>query len=138
MNRLSKLRIVLYLTAIFLAGGVTGAVLTGKIVWGKIAASFSHERIADRWCGELQSKLNLTSDQMARIRPIVDETLCQVKSMFTEQLSATISNSNARIECQLTAEQKPKFRQMICEHEAWMRQRLDERTNAPPVCKPRP
>jgi len=137
MKPLSKLRIVLSLTAIFLAGGVTGAVIAGKIVWRKMAASFSQQRMADRWCGELQSKLNLTPDQMARIRPIVDDTLCQVKSMFTDQLSATISNSNCRIECVLTAEQKLKFKQMIREHEVWMHQRLDEHPNSAPVCKPR-
>ena len=139
MNRLSKLRIVLSLTAIFVAGGVTGAVVASKIVWRKMAdAAFSQQRMADRWCGELQSKLKLSPNQMARIRPIVDDTLCQVKTMFTEQLPAAISNSNCRIECVLTAEQKPKFKEMIREHDAWMHQRLDEHTNAQPACKPRP
>ncbi len=132
MNRLSKWRIGLYLAAIFVAGTVTGVVLTCTVGWRLMSAAFSEQKMAEHWCAELQSKLNLNPDQMQRIRPIVNDTIHEVRTNLTERLSTMISNCNARIEHELTPEQKVKFEELVREHETRMRQRFEEPTNSVP------
>jgi Spy/CpxP family protein refolding chaperone len=132
MNRLSKLKIAGYLLAIFLAGGVTGALLMGVVVKHIVSTQMKPEKMADRWCRELESSLKLTPEQFQKIRPIVNDTLDQVRSIMTEQLSTTISNGNARIAAELTPEQKLKFEQMVKEREEMMRRSLGKKTDDAP------
>lgn len=127
MNRLSKLKITGYLVAIFLAGGVTGALLTCVIGKSIVMSQMKPEKMADRWCRELESSLKLTPEQSQKIQPIVYDLLNQVRSVMTEQLSTTISNGNARIAAELTPEQKVKFEQMVREREEMMRRKLGEK-----------
>jgi hypothetical protein len=130
MNRLSKLKIASYLTAIFLAGAATGSVLTYSTECHKLFAPPCQKEMAKTYCSQLKSKLNLSQDQCKHIGPIVDDTLAEVAAILSAQLSTTISNSNARICCELTPEQKAIFRAMIKEREEVIRKKLGERAGA--------
>ena len=130
MNRFSKLKIASYLVAIFLAGGVTGALVMVVVAKRIISAQMKPEKMADRWCRELETTLKLTPEQFQKIKPIVNDTLDQLRSVMTEQLSTTISNGNARIAGELTAEQKVKFEQMVKEREEMMRRSLGQKTES--------
>jgi Spy/CpxP family protein refolding chaperone len=132
MNRLSKLKITLYLAAIFLAGAVTGGIVLMTVGRYMMFSPPGREQMAARWCGELQSELSLTPEQMQKIKPIVNETLDQVKANLMQQLSTTVSNCNTRIANELTPEQKVKFKRMIDEREEMMRRKFGEKTGRSP------
>jgi hypothetical protein len=127
MNRLSKLKIASYLTAIFLAGAATGSVLTYSTECHKLFAPPCRKDMANRYCSELKTKLKLSADQCRQITPIVDNTLAQV----SEQVSNTIADSNARICCELTPEQKAIFRAMIKDRDELLRKKLEKAGNVP-------
>ena len=121
MNR--KLKISLYLAATFVAG-----VATGFFAAFQMARHFMppREAMAAHWCGELQSKMNLTPAQMAKIRPIVDDTLAEFKTSMCQASLANLSNCNARIALQLTADQKVKFEQIQKEQQDFIRSKLGQ------------
>ena len=80
MNSLSKLKISLYLAAIFLAGAVSGGFVTSKMMRRALADPPNQEQMASHWCAELESRLALTPDQLKKIRPIVNDALAEIKS----------------------------------------------------------
>ncbi len=126
MNQLSKLKISLYLTALFLAGAITGGFVTSKMMRRAMASPPDQEHMAARWCTELQSRLALTPEQLNRIRPIVNDALAEIKITLSDRLSATFSNSNARIACELTPEQRTQFEQMTRECQDFMQKKFRE------------
>jgi len=128
MNQLSKLKIASYFTAIFLAGAATGSVLTYSMECKKLFKPPCEKDMAKTYCSKLKSKLNLSSEQCKEITPIVDQTFAQVTAILNEQLTTTLSNSNARISCKLTPEQTAIFRAMIKEREEAMRKNLGNKT----------
>jgi Spy/CpxP family protein refolding chaperone len=132
MNGPSRLKITLYLSAIFLAGAVTGALIL-SIAWRHFMFGPPHpDKMAARWCGELQTELNLTPEQVQKIRPIVNDTMDEVRTSITHQLSTTISNCNTRIAAELTPEQQVKFQKLIKEREEMMRQKFGEKASDTP------
>src|SRR5262249_13983769 len=125
--RLSKLKIAGYLVAIFLAGGVTGALVMAGVAKYRVRQQMKPDVMARRWCGELESSLNLTPEQIQKVQPIVDDTLNQIPIAMAWALATTVSNGNARIAELLTPEQKVKFQQMIKEREDMMRRQLEQK-----------
>jgi Spy/CpxP family protein refolding chaperone len=132
MNRLSKLKIALYLAAIFLAGAVTGAIVPITVGRHMMFNPPHQDQMATRWCGELQSELKLTPEQLQKIKPIVMDTLDEVRVNLTRELSGSISNCNARIASELTPEQKVKFERMVKEREQMIRRKLGEKSDGAP------
>ena len=132
MNRLSRTKIALYLAAIFVAGVVTGAFGLFAVGRHMMSNPPHQDQMAARWCGELQSELNLTPEQLQKIKPIVSETLDDVRVNLMQQLSTTISNCNTRIANELTPEQKVKFERMVKEREDMLRRKFGGPTGEPP------
>lgn len=116
MNR--KLKISLYLTAIFAAGVVTGIFISYQVARYMMP---SRDKMASRWCGELQSRLDLSPDQMANIRPIIDGALTDFKVDLTRDMLGSLSNSYVCVAQQLTPAQKPKLAQFQKEQEQFIR-----------------
>jgi Spy/CpxP family protein refolding chaperone len=127
MNR--KLKISLYLAALFTAGLVTGMFISYQIARHMMP---NREKMADHWCGELQSKLNLTPDQMLKIRPVVNEALNDFKNNLSCQMLFSLSNCNARVVLELTPEQKAKFEQIQKEQQKFIRTKIGGETSSPP------
>ena len=127
MNR--KLKITLYLAAIFVAGVVTGMFISYQVVRHMMP---NREKMADHWCGELQSKLNLTPDQMQKIRPVVNDALTDFKNNLSCQMSSSLSNCNARVVLELTPEQKLKFEQIQKEQQEFIRTKIGGETSSLP------
>jgi hypothetical protein len=125
MNRLSKLKITAYIVGIFVAGLVTGFVIACLL-----ARHFmpNQEKMTRRWTEELQTKLNLTADQLAKVEPIIRETMGQFKTMLVNDSLSTLSNCNARIAVELTPEQKTKFEQIENEQREFILKRFGNKT----------
>jgi uncharacterized protein YneF (UPF0154 family) len=127
MNR--KLKISLYLAAIFVAGLVTGMFISYQVVRHMMP---NHERMADHWCGELQSKLNLKPEQLRKIRPIVNNALTDFKNNLSREMLLSLSNCNARVVLELTPEQNAKFDQIQKEQQEFIRTKIGGETSSPP------
>jgi hypothetical protein len=117
MKNLSKLKLGVYLIALFLAGVVTGAIIMVGI--GRHLMP-NEEKMASRWSAELRSKLDITAEQAQAIDPIIKETIGAFKITFANDALSALTNGNARIALQLTAEQKKKFEPFVKEQEAFI------------------
>ena len=118
MNHIKKWKISLYLAAIFFAGVVTGLFVSFQVVRHMMPRP---DKMAARWCGELQSKLNLTPEQVRKIRPIIDDAMKQFGAGMTREVLLNLSNCNARIVLEITPEQKAKFETIEKEQHEFLR-----------------
>jgi len=105
MNGLSKTKLFMYLAAIFIAGGVTGATVAVKASkqmaeaprFGHLEAHYLKEHF--------QSKLSLTPEQAQVIEPILDkmsEDLKSVRAETTKRITAIVKTSYDQIGKELT------------------------------------
>lgn len=130
MNRFKKLKIVLYLTCLFLAGMGTGVFVSFQVVRHMMP---SEARMTDRWSKELQSKLNLSPEQMGKIRPIISETIGGFRMTLTGDALSALSNFEARITDDLTPDQKVKFEKLENEQRELIQRKLGGQTAPMPT-----
>ena len=74
---MSKLKIGLYLAAIFAAGFVTGVFVTVQVARRMMP---DQAQMAARWCKDLQSKMSLSPTQVEKIRPVINVTLNDLRN----------------------------------------------------------
>jgi len=127
---MNKWKIGLYLSALFLAGVVTGAILTAQIGRRMMMRVMQPEAMAGRWQHDLESRLNLSAAQSQKIAPIITDGMKSFGLMMRDQTGLALSNCNARIEQELTPEQKIKFAEIEKEQQAFIRSRFNDK--APP------
>jgi Spy/CpxP family protein refolding chaperone len=114
MNAISKYRLALYLTLLFLAGAVTG----GSLSWSLIKKNEFKPApgdMAQHIRKSLQSQLNLTTDQVEKIRPAVDQavkTLASIHDQTKPQIDEVFKNLNAELAKCLTPEQGEKLQEL--------------------------
>lgn len=121
-----------YLAGIFLAGVVTGAFAAFAVGRQMMMAAMSQERMAARWRGELQSKLDLTPSQVQAVTPIINNAIAGFKTVFVEQMLASVSNTNVKIARELTPEQRTKFAEIEQQQQEFIRKRFQEGPEKPP------
>ncbi len=126
MNR--KLKLSLYLAAIFVAGVFTGVFLSYQVVRHLMP---NQERMASHWCAELQNKLSLTPEQARKVRPIVDNALVGFKHNLVQDALSGLSNCYAKVALELTPEQKAKLEQLQRDQEKFFRSRFGEEAPKP-------
>jgi type I site-specific restriction endonuclease len=119
MNR--KLKITLYIAGIFAAGVVTGLFISFMAIRHMMP---SREKMANRWCSDLESKLNLTPEQLQKVRPLVDAALTNFRNNVSQDMLSSLSNCNARIVLELKPEQKAKFEQIEKEQKEFIRTKI--------------
>lgn len=74
--------------------------------------------------GHLTKELNLTSDQQAKVAPIVDQAKPQIKAIHEEamqKVKSVMENAAAQIRPLLTPEQQTKFDSIRKAHEDMMK-----------------
>lgn len=123
---MSKLKIGLYLAAIFAAGFVTGVFVTVQVARHMMP---DQAQMAARWCKDLRSKMSLTPAQVEKIRPVINDTMGDLKIRLSRDMLLSLSNCNARIAVELTPEQKPKFAEIQTNQEAMIRAIFGGATN---------
>ncbi len=118
MNQLTSWKTVCYLAAIFLGGGVTGAVITAGTVKKKAFPPPDPAHIARHMRSRLQDRLQLTPAQMEKIDPIIDRASAELAAAQTDsrqRVAEIFRKANAQIATELTPEQQRTFAEM--EHE---------------------
>ena len=118
MNSSRTARIVLYAILIFLAGAVTGT-LVAPMIGRSFMRLPDSQQMSRHMLAHLQSNLDLTDEQMAKIRPVIEKTCADMETIHhetTKRALERIAESNAKIALLLTPEQKAKFEKMEAEH----------------------
>jgi Spy/CpxP family protein refolding chaperone len=110
MNKPWKL--VLLLTGIFLAGGVTGALLTAKFGRQWVGQRPAPGQWGDGHLRRLARHLELRPEQVEQLKPIVRRNMEELGRLRAESMTesrAVFERMEREISAQLTPEQRSKF-----------------------------
>jgi Spy/CpxP family protein refolding chaperone len=132
MTKWRSWKVVLYATLIFVAGLFIG-VLAGPLVLRTFLRPPSPAEMSSHILARLQSRLSLTPEQTAQIKPLVEQTASDIEGIraaTTRQISDRIAETNSKVATFITPEQKAKLDQMDAERREHMR-------HAPPFFRPR-
>ena len=113
--KLPHWKVSLSLVAIFLAGTVTGAVLTLRVVKRVAAEQARFERLPDQILARMKSRLALTPEQATRLQPAVEQAARELRELRKQagaSIAQTLNTLDTEIERELLPEQKPKFEQL--------------------------
>lgn len=134
MNSLGKRKLALYVLAIFLAGGGSGALIAWKVCRRMPVVSRPPAEIGKRLRARFQSRLALTPDQARKIDPMIDQATRRVETIRQEtasQVFANVSNLHEQVLMVLTPEQKATFEELDRERREHLRQKFGPATNSP-------
>ena len=117
MKYLTKGKIVLYLAAIFVAGGVTGGVISWRENGEKKWKPPTAKGICDSFRNRLRSELGLTPQQLERLEPLLQKrvtTMEEIRTRTVKDLEELIRASDAEIAdaLNLSSDQRAKLQQM--------------------------
>jgi Spy/CpxP family protein refolding chaperone len=115
MNFNKNWKVALYLAAIFIAGGITGSIVTLQTLKHTIHKHRNHENLSAMMMKRLESDLKLTPEQVQKIKPIVDQSVREleaIRSKTISQSSEIISRSEERITQELTPDQQKRFQKI--------------------------
>jgi Spy/CpxP family protein refolding chaperone len=134
MTSLSKRKLGVYVLAIFLAGGGSGALIAWKMCRRMPVAPVPSAEIGARLRARFQSRLDLTSDQAQKIDPMIDQAMRRVEAIRQETAShvfANVSNLEEQVRAVLTPEQKMRFEELERERREHLRQKFGPESNTP-------
>lgn len=117
----------LLLAAIFAAGVVTGSVNSIGVGQRLAEQRLSVDRFHSTLMGILKSELDLTTDQLLRVEPIVRQACEQYRALMLEtaqRVTGLVQGANARIARELTPAQAERLKQLEAERERLARQKL--------------
>lgn len=133
MNALTSGKLIVYLAFIFLAGGITGAVITASKSREREVQPQSIDRTCSRIQDRLKTRLSLTPDQMAKFKPLFEQTAQELRSVHgraMSEMNEVLRKAHARMAVELTPEQKIKLEQYDAERQQWLHRKLKGHTNA--------
>ena len=134
MNSLGKWKLGLYLLAIFLAGGGSGALVAWQVCRRTPVASLPPAEIGARLRARFQSRLALTPDQVRKIDPMIDQAMRRVEAIRKETAShviANVSNLHEQVLTVLTPDQKVSFEELERERREYLGRKFGPASNAP-------
>ncbi|MFI5335643.1 MAG: hypothetical protein ACHQ5A_02595 [Opitutales bacterium] len=116
-------KLVLLLTGIFFAGGVTGGFVAVRVVRNWAQRASQPEQWGPNRLKMLSKRLELTSEQVEKLRPIIKrdmEDLNRIRQSGFREARRILERMESDIATELTPEQKVKFEQLNAE----LRERL--------------
>lgn len=123
MTKARSWRVVLYATLIFVAGLFIG-VLAGPHMLRTFLHPPTPAEMSRHILARMQSRLSLTPEQTAQIKPLVEQTssdIDAIRAATTKQVSDRIAETNSKIAPFITPAQKTKLDQMEAERREHMR-----------------
>jgi Spy/CpxP family protein refolding chaperone len=119
MNQALKWKLIAGFILVFVAGGISGALLGGLYARHLFFGFHNPEQIGARMKERLRAELNLTPEQAAKISPIIDNTAIQLREIRREtarRVHETIAESHRQMAANLTDEQRQKLQQIEERH----------------------
>jgi Spy/CpxP family protein refolding chaperone len=132
MNLKKNWKVVLYLAAIFIAGGITGSFVTLQTLKHMIHKHRNPENLCAMVMKRLESELKLTPEQVQKIKPIVDQSVREleaIRSKTISQSSQVISRSEEQIAQELTPEQQKRFQKIQQERHKHFKERFGPKSD---------
>jgi hypothetical protein len=129
MNAITKTKFGFYIAMIFVAGVVSGGVIAFRKAQAKSQLP-SMEKVCHRMDGELKSRLGLTEDEFARIRPILEKNTREIQGIHArslQEIDATIRKHHEELARLLTPGQQQKLVELDAERREFMGQRGKKR-----------
>jgi Spy/CpxP family protein refolding chaperone len=124
MNGGLKWKIAIAFLLVFVAGGVTGAFFGFHHLRHHIILGPPHSgEVGDRMREHLRRSLDLTSEQEAKLKPIVDATSAKLEAIrveTAERVRAAMEESKKEVAPFLTPEQQKKLDKLESEHRKMM------------------
>jgi hypothetical protein len=122
---------------VFIAGGMTGGLIWSAHAHHLFLGPPHSGALAHRIGERLRAELNLSSDQFAKISPIIEQTASKLETIRIEtarRVSQTMADAHQQMAPDLTAEQRAKLAAMEQKHQRHSRHRgfPPARTNEPP------
>ena len=118
MSNVTKGQAIIYLVAIFIAGAACGAVI-GYTSGKREAVVPAHQKeMSERTLRRLEARLSLTPEQIAKVKPIVEQNSAAMQAIHREswqRVSETFKRMNAQIAGHLTEDQNQKLEAMESE-----------------------
>ncbi|PYI69992.1 MAG: hypothetical protein DMF08_12630 [Verrucomicrobia bacterium] len=139
MNRTLQWKLIAGFLLVFVAGGITGAFVGGSYARRHFFELHHPERIGGRMKERLRAELNLTPEQVAKISPIIDKTIAQLRDIRRDtgrRVHEIIADAHHQMAAQLTDEQRQKLTQMEDRHRRWRHQRFHDTSEEPPSATP--
>jgi len=136
MNRFSKGKIVLYLLAIFAAGALAGGIGGYSLARQDRPSDVRPAELTGRIQRQMQSKLNLTPEQMQQIEPSVQDVCAELRAIGYNSAIETgraFERFNQRIAGFLSAEQEAELDKFQLERKESVKRRCKSWTNAGPA-----
>src|ERR1700730_13187626 len=124
MTKARSWKVVLYATLIFVPGLFTGMLAAGPYGQRTFLRPPTSAEMSRHILARLQSRLSLTPEQTAQIKPLVEQTssdIDAIREATTKQISDRIAEANSKTATFLTPEQKAKLDQMAAERRERMR-----------------
>ncbi len=134
MTAPGKLKLSLYVLAIFLAGAGSGARVTWELCQRRAATPLTPAEIGVRLRARFQSRLALSPDQVRKIDPMIDQAMRRVEAIRNQTANhvfANVSNLHEQVLTVLTPEQRVQFEQLERERREYLRQKFGPATNPP-------
>ena len=118
MIKSRAVRITLYAVCIFGAGALTGA-LIAPMIGRSFMRPPDPQQMSRQMLAHLRSGLDLTDEQTAKIKPLIEHTCFDMGTIHretTQRVLNRIAETNAKVSAFLTPAQKAKFKKMEEEH----------------------
>jgi Spy/CpxP family protein refolding chaperone len=140
-THLTKSRIILYLAIIFVAGGVTGAVISWSGAKHRGMGPPDPKQMCRHIQDRLQSELDLTPEQVRRLKPLLERRVQEMEAIHSrtvQEIEALIRKSNQEmaVALELTPTQKAKLEEMDKKRQEFMRKHSG--SPGPPAGPPPP
>jgi Spy/CpxP family protein refolding chaperone len=141
MNQALKWKLIAGFILVFVAGGISGALLGGLYARHLFFGFHQPEQIGARMKERLRAELNLTPEQVAKISPIIDKMAVQLRDIRREtgrRVHETIFEAHRQMAVNLTDEQRQKLQQIEERHRRWHHGRFHEPPAEMPSATPPP
>ena len=115
MIGVGKTKLALYLTGIFLAGGISGWVIAARMDKQKSFKPPQPKEIATSLRDRIRAKIILTDEQARQLDVIIERSSAEMHSIHEangNRIKVCVGNRNAQIIAMLTPEQQQQFEQM--------------------------
>ena len=115
MNILRHWKIMLCLAAIFVAGAVSGSMLTLRLVRKAAGRNLNPDGWASTAMQAYRKKLKLSPEQITKIQPAMDQAAQEIKAVGGNtrmEIFSVVVQMNDRVARELTPEQQRLFEEM--------------------------
>jgi Spy/CpxP family protein refolding chaperone len=126
MKSASTTRLILYIVALFVAGGATGAMIAAKLTRDRMIREPSGQEMTARLRDKLISRLQLTPDQIAKVDPIIEDSTKQTQGFYRDwmnRIGQATKERDARIAALLTPAQQAKLEELQNERQEFIQKK---------------